>query len=105
MATEQMKEWREWGTFALTLLTVVAIPVGALILRNQRLEIAAECDHKYATQAMVTAERAEREAGDQSTWRRLGETNGKLDTVIVQQASMLQTVLDLKEEVRGLKKQ
>lgn len=49
MATERLKEAREWIQFGLAILTVLIIPAGLLILKNQRLEIAAEMQRNYVS--------------------------------------------------------
>jgi hypothetical protein len=46
---ERVKEIREWATFALTALTVAVVPLGLLIMSNQKLEIQKEADSKYQT--------------------------------------------------------
>jgi len=103
--TEKLKELREWGTFFLTLLTLVAVPVLALVLRNQRLEMQQEADKKYVTQEAFRLEQVDRQTADKAiedkTWQKIGETNGKLDSVIVQQATMMQTLVDLRELIKG----
>ena len=55
MKGEKIKEFREWATFILTALTLVAIPMGAMVLKNQRLEIEANADSKYQTKADAAA--------------------------------------------------
>lgn len=49
MASEQIKNVREWLTFSLSLLTVLIVPVGVLVMRNQRLEIASEVQRGYVS--------------------------------------------------------
>jgi cell division protein FtsB len=39
MASEKMREVRAWVNLFLTFLTVLIIPAGLLVLKNQRLEI------------------------------------------------------------------
>jgi hypothetical protein len=60
-----IKEIREWGNFALTLFLAICLPIGGLLLRNQKLELQNDSDAKYQTKAA---------AKDFQT-----ETNNKLD--------------------------
>lgn len=50
-----LKELREWGNFGLTLLIAVMIPMGAIVLKNQRLEIQSDADRKYQTKEDANA--------------------------------------------------
>lgn len=54
MASERTREIREWMTFGLSLLTLIGIPCGLLVLRNNRLEIREEWRNQL--QFYVTAD-------------------------------------------------
>lgn len=109
--SDKAKEWREWGTFWLSGLAVLVIPVGALILKNQRLEMEQGFASNYVTkqtfenqklavEKTFESEKQEVNKQVQETWKKLGETNGKLDSVLIQQAQMSTILQDLREAVK-----
>lgn len=66
MATERIQNYREWATLIISFLTLLGIPVGGLILRNQRLEIRDEMHREYVAietyRAGITSTAAENAA-------------------------------------------
>lgn len=58
MASEKLREAREWLTFAASLLTVIGIPVGLLVLRNQKLETLEQVRHEYVTKESFEANKS-----------------------------------------------
>lgn len=49
MASERVNNIRDWANLALTLIISLAIPVGALVLKNQRLEITSEMQRNFVS--------------------------------------------------------
>lgn len=96
MVTEKIKEVREWATFMLSAVTVVAIPVGLLILRNQRLEILNDVAGKYVTSETY-------KAGLASQAQSYGEIKGKLDSMFIEQIHMSDNFQVLKDQISGRK--
>jgi hypothetical protein len=97
------KEARDWTTCVVSIAAPIMIGVGAMMMRNQRLEIAVEMRNQYVQQDEYKTEMKKLEGQDQDTWRKLGETNGKIDALTLQSATSTQILLDLKEEVKALK--
>ena len=99
----KMKEIRDWVTFATSVVVPLLLWVGASTLRNQRLEMEASMQKAYVSRPEYDAEKTKLEHADDTIFQRMGETNGKLDQLTVQQAQTTQILLDLKEEVKALK--
>lgn len=89
---DKLKELREWGTFWLSLLTVICIPVGILILRNQRLEIERGVSDIYVTKAVWQEEKASAE-------RHQTEVGQKLDTILAEQIRQQSIIGSLRESI------
>lgn len=51
MASERLKEVREWGNFIITILVGIAIPVGIMVLKNEKLEIQADVREKFVAKS------------------------------------------------------
>lgn len=47
MATEKLREARDWLNLGFTIISVMVVPVGLLVLRNQKLEIQQDMAQKY----------------------------------------------------------
>jgi hypothetical protein len=102
MKSELLKELREWGTFGVTILTPVVVWIFHTEIKNQRLEINAEIATSYVSHKEYEGEIRKLEGNDSDLARKWGETNGKLDTIGITAATTLQTVSDLKEDVRSI---
>lgn len=96
----QLREMREWGTFGLSLVTLIAIPIGLIVLHNQRLEIEAKIGREYISRSNYTEDRTRAEQDRRETIQSIGELKGKLDTVIMEQVRMGDTLAVLKESSR-----
>ncbi len=81
MATERTKEVREWLGFAFSLLTLIAIPVGAVILRNQRLEIREETRHDYVSKELYAADAIVKAAENAQLKADIATLNAKMDAL------------------------
>lgn len=88
MKTDSIKEWREWATFIFTVLTLVAAPLGLIVLKNQRLEIEASADAKFQTKS------------DASVYQSL--TNAKLDKITDAAESTRQDIAVIKSQLSNL---
>ncbi len=96
MISDKMKELREWGTFWMSVATVVAIPVGLLILSNQRLQIMKEVGEKYVTSETYKTGMAEQAKSQ-------GKIEGKLDSMFIEQIHMSDTFQTLKDQINNRK--
>lgn len=93
----KLRDLREWGTFLISLVTLVAIPIGLIILRNQRLEIEQEISKGFVAKISYTEDliRAEAERRDQRS--SIGEIRGKIDNMLTEQIRMSDALAVLKE--------
>lgn len=105
----RLKEVREWGTFMLSLLTVVAIPIGLVVLRNQRLEIEREVTDKFLTRSEYVDDKNLTRTGyneDKSRYEEerrnilqtIGVVQGKLDSVLFEQVRLNDSFSLIKEK-------
>src|SRR6266566_6507630 len=99
MSNEKLHEIREWSTFVLSFLTVVAIPVGLLILSNQRMQIEREVGEKFVSKTDYVQDRIRFDQDRREEAKHIGEIQGKLDSLLLEQVHMNDTVSLLKEEV------
>lgn len=93
----KLRDLREWGTFLISLVTLVAIPIGLIILRNQRLEIEQEISKGFVAKISYAEDliRAEAERRDQRS--SIGEIRGKIDNMLTEQIRMSDALAVLKE--------
>lgn len=91
MASERTREIREWLTFGLSLLTLIGIPCGMLVLRNNRLEIREEWRAQlqaqlqlYVTAESFKAENAKLAAENTNLRAEVIVINAKLDKIQIQ---------------------
>ena len=94
MTSDKMKEIREWATFVLSAVTVVAIPIGILILRNQRLEIQVDEAKKYVTLDSYKTDSAVHN-------QEYGEIKGQLSAVLLEQAHQSDNLTFLKSIIES----
>jgi hypothetical protein len=99
MTQEKIHEVREWATFILSFMTVVAIPVGLLILGNQRLSIERDIAAHYVSKESYIEDRSRAELGMHEEAKHIGEIQGKLDSLLLEQVHMNDTVSILKDEL------
>jgi hypothetical protein len=81
MATERLREVREWVQFALALVTVLIIPAGLLVLRNQRLEIREEMRQAYVSAAVFQSSVNALAVENSSLKSEIGSLNVKIDRI------------------------
>lgn len=96
MASEKMKEAREWSTFIVTVLTGIGLPLFyfliAITLKNQRLEIQADAKDRFVHKEDFNIV--------QHTWdTSLGEVRGSLNAIIIQQTHQSDAIENLKEKI------
>lgn len=96
---DRIKEWREWSTFILSFITVIAIPLGVLILNNQRLEIEREVAQSYITRSGYAEDRSRMDQDRLDMAKHIGEIQGKLDSVLLEQVRVNDNINLLKEQV------
>lgn len=99
----QFKEVRDWATFGTSVIVPFILWSGAVMLKNQRLDMELSIRSSYVLRADFENEKEKLERANQAAFQKLGETNGKLDALGLQSATSTQILLDLKEEVRSLK--
>lgn len=92
MASEKLKEAREWLTFGLSFLTMLAIPIGLLILNNQKMVIEREIEEKYVNKETFNQMRSTWDSG-------LGELRGSINAMLIQQAHLQDAQESLKEKL------
>lgn len=92
MATERTREIRDWINFALTILTVLIVPIGLLVLRNQRLEIREEMRQDYVTKEIYKVNEQARDATSTRISADITELNLKLDRMQIQLARLMDAV-------------
>lgn len=98
--SEKMKEARDWINLIMTALTLVAIPVGILILNNQKYQIQLDAQERYVTKATFSEEKAHQEAIDKDQYQKTGELTGKIDVVLLNQARQGESIASIKEAIR-----
>ncbi len=96
-----MKELREWGTFALSAITVLAIPAVWLVLHNQKLEIEQDVSSKYVQKMDYEANKSSLDNADRDNAKAVGEIRGQLNSILIQQARMEDSLAVLKDAVRN----
>ena len=97
---EKMKELREWATFGLSFITVLAIPGIWLILHNQRLEIEQEISKAYVQKSDFDSAKVRLDSVDRDNAQAVGEIRGQLNSILIQQARMEDSLSVLKDSVR-----
>lgn len=95
----RMKEIREWGTFCLSLLTVIALPVGYVVLHNARLEIMNEVSQKYVAKDVYEKDsmRQEQERGQMQVT--IGIVQGKVESIQLEQIHQADSLSMIKEQL------
>jgi cell division protein FtsB len=76
---EKLKEARDWATLGLSLLAVLILPAGLLVLKNQRLEMAAEVRREYVSVETYRAGVAAVSAENSALKAEIAILNGKMD--------------------------
>lgn len=95
MASDKLKEFRDWLNLLFTLLTVAVLPICWLALRNQKLEIREEMRERYISTELfkaatdkITAENVKENARLSAENTKLGAEitilNSKLDRIQIQ---------------------
>jgi hypothetical protein len=79
--TAKTEQVRDWITFGGTLLTLLIIPVGMLILRDQRYQIMDEVRHGYVAQESFVADHNSRMAENAKMAADIIEINAKLSNI------------------------
>lgn len=92
MASERTKELREWISFVLTIVTVLIIPTGLLVLRNQKLELKDEIRQEYVTIEAYKAGVAALAVTDATAKADLVAVNAKLDKIQISLARLMDAV-------------
>jgi hypothetical protein len=92
MATERTRELREWATFFLSLLTLIGIPCGLLILRNQRLEMREEMRQGYVSLEIYHIDLARRDAEIARRDAEIAAISAKIDRLTVSVARLTDAV-------------
>lgn len=98
------KELREWGTFILSLLTLIAIPIAAVILHSQRLELMKEVSDKYVPKEVYAEDQLRVDRDRQETRQQIGVIQGKLDSVLLEQVHLNDNITLVKEQFALIKK-
>jgi len=102
MNTEQtmkMREIREWATFVLSFLTVAAIPIGMLILRNVQFEIKQDISRDFVSQSSYTQDKDRLNEDRRQELQTIGVIQGKLDSMLVEQIHTSDNLALLKEQL------
>ncbi len=84
---DKIREFREWATFGFTILTVLLFPIGALIMKNQKLEIEADADARYVSKPVFEASSI--------------STNSKLDSIENKLSRVQQDIATIKGRQSG----
>jgi hypothetical protein len=79
--TERVREFRDWTNLVLTGLTVLVIPIGLLVLRDQRFLIMDEVRRSYVSQEAFTADHNARTAENAKLATDIIEINAKLSNI------------------------
>ncbi len=93
------KAFREWGTFLLSCFTALAIPGGLLILKNQRMEIEQEISASYVNKSAYIEDRARADSIRMDQAKSIGEIQGKLNSVFLEQVRMSDNISLLKDQI------
>lgn len=97
MASEKLKEVREWLTFALSAATVIAIPVGFIILENQRLQIEKNASERYVDKMTFSDAKSRWDTG-------LGELRGSMQALQLEQQHQTDVMQMMKEKFDSLQR-
>lgn len=97
MNRDKMKEVREWGTFILSFLTVVAIPLGYAVLHGERLEIEKEIADSYLSKTAYNEDKNRYEQERRDMQQSIGAIQGKLDSVLMEQVHLNDSIAIIKE--------
>ena len=82
-------------TLVVAVITAIMVPVMKIYIDNQHLIIERESDRMYV-------HAADYKDNNLAIWKKLSETDGKIDVLNVQQASTLQTLLDVKDGLKEI---
>ncbi len=104
MTSDKVKNIREWATFFLSAVAVLLIPIGLLILTNQRYQIEIAARDQFVSKATFADEKANRDSIDKDQWQKMGELSGKLDTMILNQARQGESLAGIKEQIGTIKR-
>lgn len=99
MPSEKTREIREWLTFGISALTLIAIPVGLLILRNQRLEIERDFGQEYVHKALFVDHMNRMDGADKLAMEEIGKLNGKVDVMLSHQQHMDASLTSLRDNI------
>lgn len=84
MATERLRDLRDWLNLVFTIITVAVLPICWLALRNQKLEIREEMRQQYITSETFKAENAKLSAENTKLGAEITIINAKLDRIQIQ---------------------
>ncbi len=99
ISRDKLHELREWATFILSGMTVVAIPIGLLILNNQRMAIEKEVARLYVAKDSYTEDRMRIDQSRIDEAKSIGEIQGKLNSLFLEQVRMSDNISLLKDQV------
>lgn len=89
MMNERIREVRDWINLVLTFLTVLIVPIGLLILKDQRLEIMDQVRHEYIPRDIYTADREVAKADNARLATDVTDINVKLDHIQINIARLM----------------
>ncbi len=95
----KLHDAREWATFILSFITVIAIPVGLLVLNNQRMEIEKEISDKFLSKTTYSEDRIRIDQSRMDEVKSIGEIQGKLNSLFLEQVRMSDNISLLKDQV------
>lgn len=102
MATERLREVREWGTFILTLLTVALIPICLLALKNQRLETLQTVSERYVSKDEFVLERARLQTSIDATNVRFDKVDAKIDVVSTKADALKLSMIEIQVQLNQI---
>src|SRR5213595_339748 len=96
---EKLHEARAWATLIMSVFTTVAIPVGWLVLSNQRMEIEKQTQQLYISKATYDSDRQHNDEDRRDEAKSIGEIQGKLNSLFLEQVRMSDNISLLKDNV------
>ncbi len=95
----KLHELREWSTFVLSFITVVAIPIVILVLNNQRMAIEKEISEAFVSKTIYSEDRLRVDQDRREEAKSIGEIQGKLNSLFLEQVRMSDNISLLKDQV------
>jgi hypothetical protein len=103
MPPERSTNIRDWVTNIASVITMLLVPLGYIILDRQKLQIEHDASQLYTEKQEFNQRMLVQDATDKAMWNKIGELTGKLDTIVIGQAHLEDSVAAMKEALKEKK--